>query len=536
VVFENSKEMIFEACRIWQKSNVAKGISEYYANFEDFSKRHIEDEIEDYQKAIASLKQRSEMLKKEIKKDKEKKATLDEVMKHLKTAAGDLKAKKKELESLPQHIKQLKATFQDQMKDLSRVIDDVAKIKTQELKSEKIGATLQKMKELVSRFNEINEIANLDEIIKAASIEFKLENENGQKKVKDYKKLMILLEESIGAQCFDLSENEKIGSKKAEYLKNACAEFTIAANDSKEDNFDVDYYSGLLALAQGLLIISFGIQKMEDYECALATRYFLQARELLVSIKTGLNLDNLITERVALTRAMASDAFSTIYLLNSYDNWKNIDASTTDPELKEIAGISTRNIEEWIIKQYGFPSEEKIAKILNAMIWPKPLMPPELESYVPKNIVKELKARAKTTKNKSAEPKNKGKVKKQPKNRQSKKKSADLPLEQEANVEPSGESAVEDAGLDNTPATKPTKQLKAKGSKKKSPAREAAPVDEQAEELPAAASETAAEQVDETEDVGRKPVKKQVTKTKATAQKASRVGKKSATHSHDGRN
>lgn len=437
MVLEKSKEIIFETCRIWQKSNIAKGVSAYYANFEEFSKRHIQDEITDYQKAIDSLKQRSEMLKKEVRKDKEKKATLEEVKNHLETSLKDLKTKKKELESLPQRIKQIKADFQDQMKDLSHVIDDITKIKGQELKSEKAGATLQKMKELVTKFNEINEVANLDEIFKGAGAEFKLENDNGQKKIKEYKKLITLLEESIGAHCFDLSEKEQIGTKKAEFLKNACAEFALAANDSKTDNFDVEYFANLLALAQGSLIISFGIQKMENYEYFLATQYFLQARELLASIKTALKLGTLVAERLALARGSASDAFNTIYLLNSYDNWKIVEASTEDQELKEIAAISTRNIEEWITKQYGFPPEEKIPEILNTMIWPKPMMPPELSSYVPKKIVKPAKAKVKAGREKDGGPEAKEKGKKRSKSRSSKKKSAD----QEPVIEPTSKLA-----------------------------------------------------------------------------------------------
>nr|MDO8110645.1 hypothetical protein [Candidatus Sigynarchaeota archaeon] len=382
MVFEKTKENVFEFCKTWLKSDVAKGVSQYYDNFEKYSEEHIQNDIDEYKKAIDSLKQRSEALKKEIKKDKEKKKALDEVKNHLEDSMQALKDKRKELETLPQRIKQIKAEFQDSMKELSHLIDEVAKLRGQDAKVKDKENVLQHMQDLLVKLSEVNKIAKLDEIIKGANMEFKLENEGGEKKLKDYKKLLVMLHESIGARWFDIAANEKLGTKKAEYLKHVCTEFAFASSASKEDNFDVDYYAGLLAYTLGTLIISLGIQQVERYEYTLATQYFLKARELLLDIKKGSKLDKLGDEQIALARAYASDTYNTIYLLNSYANWKMIAKNTADAELKDIASISVKNIEEWVTKQYGFPPEDKISSILNAMIWPTPQMPPEMAEFV----------------------------------------------------------------------------------------------------------------------------------------------------------
>jgi hypothetical protein len=382
MVFEKSKENFFAACTTWSKSDINKGVSKYYANFEGYSKDHLKNDIQEYQKAIADLKERAEEIKKGKKKDKEKKATLEEVKNHLDEALKGLKVKQKELETLPQRIKQIKADFQEKMKELNKAVEEITWLKLQETKGKEREAAIQKMQELVLKFMDMNKIVSIDEIIKSAGMEFKLENETGPKDVKDFKKLVVMLHESIGARWFDMASGEKLGAKKVEYLKNACTELAFSANAARVDNWEADYYAELLVFGLGRLTITLGIQQVEAYEYTKATQYFLKAREILVGIKKALKLEKLLGEQIALARAIASDTFNVIYLLNSYANWKMIAKNSEDAELKDVATISVRNIEEWITKQYGFPPEEKINAILGGMIWPSPQAPPEVAEFM----------------------------------------------------------------------------------------------------------------------------------------------------------
>nr|MDO8083995.1 hypothetical protein [Candidatus Sigynarchaeum springense] len=380
MVFEKSKENFFEACKIWTKSDVSKGVAKYYENFEGYSKEHIKNDIQEYQKAIAGLKQRSEDVKKEKgKKEKDKKAILEEVKNHLEETLKKLKEKQKELETLPQRVKQIKADFQDKMKTLNKAVEEVTYLRMQGTKD---TATIQKMQDLLLMLMDMNKVVSLDEIIKSAGMEFKLENETGLKVVKDFKKLVIMLHESIAARWHDMVSGEKIGAKKIEYLKSMCTELAFSANIARSEKWDVDYYNELLAFGLGRLTITVGIQQVEAYEYMKATQYFLRAREMLSSIRKALKLEKLLAEQVALARAYASDTFNIIYLLNSYASWKSIAKTTEDAELKDMAAISVKNIEEWITKQYGFPPEDKINAIVSGMIWPQPQAPPEVSDFM----------------------------------------------------------------------------------------------------------------------------------------------------------
>ncbi len=384
MVFDRSKENFFAVCTTWSKSDINKGVSKYYENFEGYSKEHIKNDIQEYQKAIADLKQRTEEIRKEKKKkDKEKKATLEEVKTHLDEALKQLKDKQKELETLPQRIKQIKADFQDKMKALNKSVEEVAYLKLQQdAKGKEREASIQKMQELVLKFIDMNKIVSLDEIIKSAGMEFKLENETGPKVVKDFKKLVVMLHESIGGRWFDMASGEKLGAKKVEYLKNTCTELAFSANAARSDSWEADYYAELLVFGLGHLTITLGIQQVEAYEYWKATQYFLKAREILMGIKKALKLEKLIAAQIALARAYSSDTFNIIYLLNSHANWKVVAKNTEDAELKDVATISVRNIEEWITKQYGFPPEEKMNAILSGLIWPSPQVPPEVADFM----------------------------------------------------------------------------------------------------------------------------------------------------------
>ncbi len=200
--------------------------------------------------------------------------------------------------------------------------------------------------------------------------------DGGQKRVKEFRKIMVLIEESMACLMLDEAFSEPLVSKRIELFNRANDVIGEAATLSKTERFDVNYYAAWQSFVKGCLVIDLGVKAMESYDYTRATKYFLKAREMLSNIK-DLPLNDVITEKAMLARAYASDAFNLIYLLNSYASWKSLAKSTKDDELKEIAKTSEKNIEEWITKQYGFPPEAKISALLNEMIWPVPEMPSE---------------------------------------------------------------------------------------------------------------------------------------------------------------
>nr|MDO8118699.1 hypothetical protein [Candidatus Sigynarchaeota archaeon] len=235
----------------------------------------------------------------------------------------------------------------------------------------------KRYEELIDRLAEVNEIIRLTEIVKNAGVEFKIEMDGGLKKVKDFRKILILFEEAMACMLIDQAFSETLVSKRVELLNRTNDIIAEVTSLSRTERFDVNYYAAWQSFVKGSLVIDIGIKQMEAHEYMKATQYFLKARELLSNIK-DLPIGSIINERLLLARAYASDAFNIIYLLNSHASWKMIAKSTKDAELQEIANASEKNIEEWITKQYGFPPEAKITALVNEMIWPVPELPSEV--------------------------------------------------------------------------------------------------------------------------------------------------------------
>ncbi len=110
VMFPKARSAIIEICKTWRKSEISKGVSTYYSHFEENLAKNIQNDLEEYKKAIDALNNRENELKKEIKKDKEKKRTLEEVREKLMRNKAELEKKKKELQNLPQHVKESSGT------------------------------------------------------------------------------------------------------------------------------------------------------------------------------------------------------------------------------------------------------------------------------------------------------------------------------------------------------------------------------------------------------------------------------------------
>jgi polyhydroxyalkanoate synthesis regulator phasin len=375
-MFDQSKEMLFDICKAWQKSDVIKGVGAYYDNFEELSADRIQRDIDEYKKAITDLNRRASELKKEIKKDKEKQATLEEVKQNLTSRKSELEAKKKELVTLPKQVKSLKAEFDTEMKALLKGLDDLAKLRGQDAKLRDESDGIAQIEFVLLQFVGVNKLVEIDEIIKEAKLEIKVTSDSGEKAVKEFRKMLVLFMESAGTRLLGYGLGESLLSKKVMFFQKAATMLNRSSNIAKMEKFDFAYHDKLFSIAQGCLVIGLGTQLLETFEYSRAAQYFLKAREILKVVSGDHPHASLAAEQAAVARASASDAFNVLYMLNSYVNWKMVSENASG-ELKSIASISIRNIEEWITKQYGFPPDDKINDILGSMLWPKPLLPDE---------------------------------------------------------------------------------------------------------------------------------------------------------------
>ena len=376
-LFDKTKLILFEILKTWQKKAINKGVSEYYDNFEENSKKQLEIELEDYKSAIKSLAEREKTLKKEIKKNKEKKKTLKEVKNKLNSRKDELEKTKKEISSLPKRLKQIKSDFNQKFKDFLKEVQEIYKFKDQKLRTKEIDSLFSDCDKLIDLMIEVNEIVRLTEIIKRSGMEFKLETSWGTKKVKKFRRVLILMLESLGGYALDAGFRDILTSDKIEWFKKAKDYFTEIKQLSRSERFNHDVYQEWHAFATACYVLQIGIQEMETHDYFKATQHFLKARELFSGIKKDLGIGELPAEEAAIARAYASDSFNLLSLLNSQANWRIIAKNTKRKELKEIAEISSKNIEEWITKQYGFPSETKIKTLIGKMIWPTPELPAE---------------------------------------------------------------------------------------------------------------------------------------------------------------
>ncbi|MHA1372001.1 MAG: hypothetical protein ACTSRA_20060, partial [Promethearchaeota archaeon] len=278
-------------------------------------------------------------------------------------------------------IKNIKEQFKQQVKDLGKFIDDLLKMRganatTQKLINERIGI----FEKFIDIMDEINKNVPVNELIKKTGIEFKLENESGVKNVKKFERVIMMIRESIAAQLLDcgLTLNYRT-DERLDFVSKVCRIFKKILEDAKAEGFQQDYYEAFFnfSLAQYILIL--GIKKVMDYEYLTATKYFLKSNEIFNKIGNNIRNQKLIDEYINIAGAYASDSFEILYLLNSYQKWKNVLKTATGGEMKEIANASISYIEEWITKQYGFPPEKKIPQLLKGILWPRSMTPPEVK-------------------------------------------------------------------------------------------------------------------------------------------------------------
>lgn len=373
MVFDKLKKAWFEICKTWTRPEIQKGVSAYYDNFEENKAKHIKSELQGVKNAIDSLNQRAEALKKDIKKDKDKQKTLNEVRDSLEKKKAALEQKNKDLKNLPQQVKQLKDDFSKQLKELMKAIDDVLKIRG-EIKEENLPVFTA----LIEKFRQVDKIVSLSEIIKQSGVEFKVDTEFGPRTFKDFTRMVLILHASVVANVAGLAFEETLPSKHAALLARAHDMSRQVLDTARKEKIDVEQHEDLHAFITGNLVMAKAIHATQDHDYIPATRFFLKARELLEGIKGDLGLGGFVQERAAVAKASASDAFNVPYLLNSHAHWNAVAKQTKDAETREIATMSVKNIEEWVTKQYGFPSEAKQKAILRDLIWPRAEFPPDV--------------------------------------------------------------------------------------------------------------------------------------------------------------
>ncbi|MHA1892398.1 MAG: hypothetical protein ACTSYS_15495 [Promethearchaeota archaeon] len=379
MVFESSRRMVLQICEQIRKAKLNVGIAGYYENFEENKRRLLLQDIISHESAIEELNVREKQLKKELKKDKEKRAVLEDVRRHLKVKLSELKNTKKTLQRLPSVIKELKAEFKEKIRSFTKFLDDVVKLNdNDDLKDKDFEAQILRLMELIQRLEAINDIVSFNEIMSNAGIELKVNHLTGQKKIKNYRQILVIIHESICTRFFNKATLHSLEMEKRLYLEKAISVCKKIKEINAEEKFMENYYDQFSKLIFARYTISLGIKNMEDFNYVEATRYFLKARENFASIKESKFDNKLIKGYLSLSRALASDAYSLVYLINSYYNWMSV-KENIPREFEDIAKVSTDYLYEWITKQYGFPPASQVNNLVKKLFWPKPVYPPSID-------------------------------------------------------------------------------------------------------------------------------------------------------------
>lgn len=385
MVFEKSQEIIFKVAEIWLNADITKNLSSYYKNVEEIKRKAIQDQVDSLERHKKYLEKEMERTKKHMK-DKEKKQSkskkewkneLETFKRKIKEKENEIKDKSKDFKRLPNIVKDIKANLESSLKDFSKFLQDFLKIKALDVRSRDVTKELETYDQYIEFLKKIDDMIPIREIVNSVGVEFKLECEFGGVKVNDIDILLSVVSESVGSIILNFALPEKLSGKKVELLQKSAHYYKEARDHCLGENFHVKYYEGLAKYVNAQFVIMLGVKAVENYEYYDATKYFIQAREWFAEVRSEVKDKKFVDQQIALARAYASDAYNLIYLLNSYKNWKTV-AENSDGELKEIADISIKKIEEWVEGQFGFPPENQIPQILKRIRWPRAAIPDEL--------------------------------------------------------------------------------------------------------------------------------------------------------------
>ena len=380
MVFDKSKNVIFEITKIWQRSNLIEGTTAYFKSIEGEELKALEKEISNLELKIDKFNAELEILKEKSKSDKSKKKAFDKKKDQIKDFANKLKNKKKSVPRINQSLKERTNKFLEKTKMLSKIFSEISKFQVNVVKNKDTMKNIVRYETLFNIFHDTNEIFPFTKMVNYCNLELKVENEAGSRKLQKLNTFLIYIMESIACNLLESGIKEKLINPKLMQLKHSCRLLMSVVNLARKENFNITYYEALTNYFNFKYSFYLGQKEMENHNYHKATQYLIKSKEYLEKCSKNLPInEKQLNKDLYLVSAFASDSFNLIYLLNSFANWRGV-LENIPGDMKEIAEISYKNVESWITKQYGFPDEDKLVEILNDIEWPKPITPKEIKN------------------------------------------------------------------------------------------------------------------------------------------------------------
>ncbi|MFX0102191.1 MAG: hypothetical protein ACFFCS_21675, partial [Candidatus Hodarchaeota archaeon] len=266
MVFEKSKDIIFNIAKIWLKADITKNLSTYYKNVEEIKRKAIQEQVDSLKRHLDYLAKESEKIKKDMKdketkkakKTKEWKEELDSSLRKMKEKEDEIKNKEKDFKKLPNIVKDIKANLESNLKDFNKFLQEFLKIETLDERSRDIIKELETYDEYIDSLKKIDDMIPIQEIVESTKLDFKLESEFGSVKINDIDILLTLAYESIGSIALNFALPEKLSGKKVEILKKAAQYYKEARDYCLRENFHVKYYEGLAKYVNAQFVLMLG--------------------------------------------------------------------------------------------------------------------------------------------------------------------------------------------------------------------------------------------------------------------------------------
>ncbi|MHA1380135.1 MAG: hypothetical protein ACTSRG_17315 [Candidatus Helarchaeota archaeon] len=374
-----------------QKQNeILQGLEDQIQKIVELEKTELEEKMKDAKQTIETTTKEIEYIKKGLKtltytKD-ERTAELEQKENLVQVLKKKFKEYPKLIEKLPKTVDNKKKEYKKIINELFKHLFDFKKIITDNIKLKKL---LEISDEHLSYIIQLNNLITLEKFIKVTNLELKVKSLHKIDKILNFEQYMSIFLESLLFHILEMIPQEKLLKDKLELAKLALSYAKGILNYAKEQNalenvekqvdvkndIDHDYYVDLEKLCESELALIIGQIELSEFDLATCTSHLIYARDLLSSINS-LNhyFKTVLSEKIELAEAWASDAYHLIYLLNSYKHWGNV-SNSKDPEIKEISQITKEKIEWFITSQYGFPKGDAIKKITNDLTWPTPTQP-----------------------------------------------------------------------------------------------------------------------------------------------------------------
>ncbi|MHA1299498.1 MAG: hypothetical protein ACTSO9_08705 [Candidatus Helarchaeota archaeon] len=392
MAFEEGKKMIPPILEeLLRKENEIIESAETHMNqiLEDDIK-DLENKIKEAEISIESNTKEIEYIKKSLKvatyTKEEKESELKQKEELIEFLKNKLKEYPKTISNLPKEIDKRTKEYKRTLNDMYKNLPTLLRLFTERIELKKL---LEMCDEHLTFIIHLNNLVKFEKFIRVTKLNFKVKSTHNIEKISNFNQYMSIFIESIIFYILDLLSQEKLLKDKQKLAELALSYAKgilnyLDTSENTENEISNEYYKDLEKFCESELSSIVGQKELSTFNLVDATSHLLYAKETLKSINNlGQNFKSIISEKLEITEAWASDAYHLIYLLNSYRHWRNV-SNSKDPEIKEIAQITKDKIENFITSQYGFPKEDHIKKITSAISWPSAAAPSIFEKISPK--------------------------------------------------------------------------------------------------------------------------------------------------------